>query len=567
MPKMPSLTGIKSLARVVLERVGLVKSDEERALEEMDTYLRLSGTRDKGGAIVYCDYLTGNDTTGDGTKGNPYKTITKASTGLGGSDFVRCGKSPADTALSGVMTWTYNSTTVSTSVDLTGVLAAKDFIRKTTLASGDVDVYWEIASITSTTITLQGVFYGATQSGVTSVKLGVTDTGTAAASTTVIQEVSASGASWASMLEVSGGWDLSLETPIINGKTVFFQSGANRYGYGIQTYSKNYVKLIGISAARYYIGHYHYSGRGIYLDNLYNLRSNSYNFSMASDYGVKVTNCRVNGGAMNFSNTSWGIYVEGLRYVQPSPSHLSADHLEMRDCKILGTAVTQSYAMGCNVLVVDCDFSALIWNYYRTSCNQKIYNTSINGVLQADIYPREVAGNNSISLAFKRYNGVKNDDRFYTMQGYIKRNIAAAMSGVCIEYIPYDADFYLRYGLNLFAAEGGAKTVKFSIKKSADFNGDCDAALYFNGNAVAAWTAMSLTESYVEKTLGCLGASIIEDGIVELQVRVRGTVGSVFVDAMTDTATTINLIHWDGEPQPEYDSPAASGGSVSVFLL
>lgn len=35
--------------------------------------------------IKYCDYINGHDDTGDGSAGNPYKTITRASTGLTGS--------------------------------------------------------------------------------------------------------------------------------------------------------------------------------------------------------------------------------------------------------------------------------------------------------------------------------------------------------------------------------------------------------------------------------------------------------------------------------------------------
>jgi hypothetical protein len=51
--------------------------------------------------INYCDWPTGDDTTGDGSAGNPYKTITKASQGLAGGDEVRCAKSPDPTDLDG----------------------------------------------------------------------------------------------------------------------------------------------------------------------------------------------------------------------------------------------------------------------------------------------------------------------------------------------------------------------------------------------------------------------------------------------------------------------------------
>jgi len=51
--------------------------------------------------IVYWDFLNGNDTTGNGSAGNPYKTIYKASTGLSGDDEVRCAKSLATMSVEG----------------------------------------------------------------------------------------------------------------------------------------------------------------------------------------------------------------------------------------------------------------------------------------------------------------------------------------------------------------------------------------------------------------------------------------------------------------------------------
>ena len=51
--------------------------------------------------IVYCSWATGNDISGDGSAGNPYQTITKASTTRAAGDEVRVAKSPDPTALTG----------------------------------------------------------------------------------------------------------------------------------------------------------------------------------------------------------------------------------------------------------------------------------------------------------------------------------------------------------------------------------------------------------------------------------------------------------------------------------
>ena len=190
--------------------------------------------------IVYCDFASGNDTTGDGSAGNPYKTIDKASTGLSGDDEVRCAKSAAPTALSGTLTFTDGSASVATSVDLTGSLAAKDFVSLNSTGDHAGETWWEIASLTSTTITLVYKYSGAGGTG-TGYKLGVTDTGAAATSSTVVQQMSASGSS-GHLIKISGGWNLS-GTPAQDGYTWFFQSGANKYGYGLQLSSKSYIDL------------------------------------------------------------------------------------------------------------------------------------------------------------------------------------------------------------------------------------------------------------------------------------------------------------------------------------
>lgn len=178
-------------------------------------------------AINYCDFLLGDDTTGDGTSGNPYKTITKASTGLGASDEVRCAKSVDPTLLSEVLTFTFGSLTISTAGDLTGELSVGDFIGKGT------DEYWyEIDSINTTTITLKYKYAGTSET-VSGYKLNLTDTGSAVAVGTVVQEVpnASKGTSWNTMLSITGGWDLSTETQ--TGWTNFYQSGVNRYGMGL----------------------------------------------------------------------------------------------------------------------------------------------------------------------------------------------------------------------------------------------------------------------------------------------------------------------------------------------
>ena len=231
--------------------------------------------------IVYCDFTNGRDDTGDGSAGNPYKTIQKASTGLTGDDEVRCAKSPAPTALSGTLKFVDGSTSVATSVDLTGVLAAKDFVSLNSTGDHAGETWWEISSLTSTTITLTSKYSGTGGTG-TGYKLGVTDTGAAAGYTTQVQVVSASGSS-GHLIKISGGWNLA-GTPVQDGYTWFYQSGANKYGYGLQLSSKNYINLdFGrVGFLRYY--------RSIYLDGSNNNTITSSTCNSNSSSGIHLSN-------------------------------------------------------------------------------------------------------------------------------------------------------------------------------------------------------------------------------------------------------------------------------------
>ncbi len=273
--------------------------------------------------IVYCDYTNGDDDTGDGSASNPYKTITKASTGLSGVDEVRCAKSVAPTALDGTLTFTDGSTSVATSSDLTGVLAAKDFVSLNPTGDHSGETWWEISSLTSTTITLTSKYSGTGGTG-TGYKLGVTDTGAAAGYTTVVQEVSASGSS-GHLIKISGGWNLS-GTPTQDGYTWFFQSGATKYGYGLQLSSKSYINLdFGRVGFLRYIGAIYLSGSsnntitsatcnrngsGIYLDSSSNnntiktptCNGNSNGIYLYSSNNNTITTPTCNGN-------SYGIYL------------------------------------------------------------------------------------------------------------------------------------------------------------------------------------------------------------------------------------------------------------------
>lgn len=277
--------------------------------------------------IKYCSWATGNDTTGDGSAGNPYKTITKASELLTGGDEVRVAKSPESTALTGTLSFTNYSTTVTGSgTAFTTELAPGDFIL------GGDGGWWEVITITSdTAAVLYQKYAGATQSGVSSQKLGVTDTGEAAAVATIVQQISSSGIASAN-LKISGGWDLSTETQI--GQTFFRQIHStfdNRWGYGLYISSKNNYEITRLHFLRY--------NNGIF-------NNSSYNYNISSPICNSNTACGIyNGSSYNFDisspicslNTQYGIInSSSYNYNISSPTLYSNGYYGIRNIDSIG---------------------------------------------------------------------------------------------------------------------------------------------------------------------------------------------------------------------------------------
>lgn len=107
-------------------------------------------------AIICTNRLLGNDTTGNGSAGNPYSTINKALSVAADNDEVRVAGS-GFTQLSGTVSITTRAATMNTSVDLSGSIAAGDTIAIDTSSIDGWDKEYTlflVLSRTSTTITL-----------------------------------------------------------------------------------------------------------------------------------------------------------------------------------------------------------------------------------------------------------------------------------------------------------------------------------------------------------------------------------------------------------------------------
>jgi hypothetical protein len=148
---------------------------------------------------------SGNDTTGDGSAGNPWKTFPKAITSSSNGDEVRAEKTTITSATGVNLTWTHNTQTVTTSASLVGTIAINDLIGKPSAqGNGHYETYYRVNGINATTITLVQRYYGTTET-VDGYKRLVPSTGFSPASGTVMCDINKN-------ITVSGGWNLGTET-------------------------------------------------------------------------------------------------------------------------------------------------------------------------------------------------------------------------------------------------------------------------------------------------------------------------------------------------------------------
>ena len=492
--------------------------------------------------INYCDYAAGNDSTGDGSAGNPYKTITKASTGLSGGDEVRCAKSPAPTALSGTLTFTDGSTSVATSVDLTAVLAAKDFISLNSTGDHSGETWWEVKSLTSTTITLQAKYSGTGGTG-TGYKLGVTDTGAAAGS--IVQQVSASGSS-GHLIKISGGWNLS-GTPTQDGYTWFFQSGANKYGYALQLSSKSYINLdfgrVGFLRYRY----------GIYLDRSSNNTITSatcngnntgiYLASSSNGNTITTPTCNGNSTGINLSssnntittptcngNSNYGIYLA---------SSSNNTTITTPTCNGNNTGINLNSSNNNTITTPTCNGNSYCGIYLNNASSCVCWGYAHDESIWSNAgRVNDWCGNRQkiVSIGESESGGAARN-RVYFYGGYTQDNTAEADggSGKCLQFNPKSATYWIEQDFNVPVTSGVARTVSIKMKDDASFDGTVELELWLNGVCIVGPTTKTMTTSYVAHEMTAAAGQIAADGVLVLKVKVYGTAGCVYADTLSYT--------------------------------
>jgi len=543
--------------------------------------------------IQYCDWDTGNDTTGDGSAGNPYKTIQKASNGLAGGDEVRVGKSTAHTALSGTLAWVDGSNLVNTSVDLTLSLSPGDFVGKDTAG----ETWWEVISLTAATLTLHKAYSGVTAT-VASKKLGITSTGEAPSYNTQVQYVDSSGTSAVSKLEISGGWDLGTETK--NGETWFRQmhsTFSTRNGYGLYISGKSYLNIEDVNFLRYYRDMYFYNvdysdftgitaigsryenfylglldnctftninpsasnGRdGFYIYSSNNISINNIVCRSNSAEGIELAgscslititnvNCRRNGGRglymydsylCDFSQVScnynsYGIYIDEL-------INSYFDDITCDDNSNDGLTIGSEGAVAFNNTFYDvsCNNNGSYGIYYTSPGVNIINNYSGSGNASGDTYIDDAMRHGEFPILKCQHFNSDKADKAFCEDGILEHITGAEArggSGDALRFDPSSATYYIAQSFYYPADSGVGKTLKIYMKDDVSFNGDVQAAIYFLGKRITGWTAWAMTTNYIEQSIAAGAIDITEDGVLELRIRVRGTAGYVYADDLSAT--------------------------------
>ena len=186
-------------------------------------------------AVYYVDLTSGNDAN-DGSMATPWRTLEKfSSTAATGSELRIAKDATADTEVTtGDWTWTSGTTTVTVNADVTGSVAAGDWIgkgdgagAKTFGMDGNFETLYRVNSISysagsgTTTIGLHRQYYGTTETvGGVWKKFYQTCTGNNATYTSVSCYINAKN------FTISGGWNFTNDTR--DGITTFKGNGANR---------------------------------------------------------------------------------------------------------------------------------------------------------------------------------------------------------------------------------------------------------------------------------------------------------------------------------------------------
>ena len=174
-------------------------------------------------AFIHTNFLTGNDSTGDGTTGLPYKTVYKAVQVAASNDFIKVAGGQWSSNLSGTFTFTQGSNVVNTSVSQVGTVLVDDILSFDDGQFGFDKFHIKVTAVSAATITTT-MFWSMETTTVSDVRKietyhysASTDTAFETWSTTDVQPAGRTG------ITISGGWSNDYTTQ--GGWTVVRRTG------------------------------------------------------------------------------------------------------------------------------------------------------------------------------------------------------------------------------------------------------------------------------------------------------------------------------------------------------
>lgn len=507
----------------------------------------------------YFDIASGNDTTGDGTYGSPWKTIDKCTTGRSGGDECRAAKTAIST-LAGTCTFTNGSATVNTSQDLSAAVASGDLIGKNT----GVDGWWVVSSANTTTITLTNQYWAPTGSGSAATAYKVTPV-----TASEKFDVNANGSA-GSYVKISGGWTLATQAQ--DGITAFLGYST---GDAILLNNDNYIEITNFII------------RAGSLGAAINNSGGKYNYF----HDIFIADCGYPAAVEQSSFNTWeNIYITsgtGVGFNLPgaimcsfkniyiySPGNGTGEH----GVTVSGTAgsvfenlrVYNSYDDNINFAgdfgfnhFKDCYFvtnrRALNANnitFSDSSKENRFYNTTASGAVVYTVNcstgsgtnyfidSNFTAGGTGLILAGGTtrdvmyypsvvYNATGSDTvRYYNTRGTVTiDSSAAARSGKALKFAPVYAGCPMAEKVgNLKIANTGADiTLGIYIKDDASFDGLVHLLSSRNGKLLVL-EPKTPTTSYAQVTVTIAAADLVANEYLDLYVIVQGSAGNVWAD-------------------------------------
>lgn len=470
-------------------------------------------------ANIYVDLINGDDTNGDGSASNPYKTLSKASEVAQPGDEVRVAKTPDPIQLSGTLTWTHGSDIVSTSQDLTGEVSVGDFIGKN-------DGWWyQVQSVSSAEIVLVDPYWGPDESTV-----GYKAQGKEYAPSSSYEncETWNSSGSENNEILISGGWNLSTEER--DGFTVVISTtGTGRWFYAS---SKKYLILeyfivMGFSTGIYPIWGYSLIVRHCAFSwNSYDIYNPKYILTISDVKSWGPTYFLYHGDDMGrlrlesvkVHNAGYGIY--GTSWVGPveivnCEFRNNSESIAIGSCPGLGLAKVKNCTFeygpgedydinfggplivescsgirnirisgpGCLVLI-NCDLDSPFYEHTYT------YEQNV----PEDELLMSVRYINTPEGSFKELWTAKKGSRIFTT--YVERDSSEAKSDFCVKVSgeTYETNLAWVPVLRQIPVPAGVKLrIKVWVKKSSDFSGSVK--LTIRKTPLENWVVSEITPS------------------------------------------------------------------------